>query len=50
MGCGTLHRRPKTPQTPLLLCEEPSARNETFEHVSASADAALGDGVGIVAS
>ena len=50
MGCGTLHRRPKTPQTPLLLCEAPSARSETFEHVSASADAALGDGVGIVAS
>ena len=29
---------------------EPSARSETFEHVTTSADAALGDGVGIVAS
>ena len=50
MGHGTLHRQPKTPQTPLLLCEEPSARSGTFKHVTASADAALGDGVGIVAS
>ena len=47
MGRGTLHRRPKTPQTPLLLCEEPSARSETFKHVTASTDATLGDAIGV---
>ena len=49
-GRGALHREPKTPQTPLLVSEEPGARSEMFEHVAASADAALDNGVGIVAS
>ena len=50
MGRGALQREPKTPQTTLLVSEEPGARSEMFEHVTTSADAALGDGVGIVAS
>ena len=49
-GRGALQREPKTPQTPLLVSEEPRARSEIFEHVAASADAALDNGVGIVAS
>jgi hypothetical protein len=49
-GRGALQREPKTPQTPLLVSEEPGTRSEIFEHVAASADAALDNGVGIVAS
>ena len=49
-GRGALQREPKTPQTPLLVSDEPGAHSEMFEHVTASTDAALGDGVGIVAS